>query len=75
MSRILLAAKTNLDGITHEQTIMCMQLYLLVMWSYLPNGKKCIKASLQKIAKVKSVNFVLGFLKKYRIKWNPYANK
>ena len=26
MSRILFAAKTDLDGITHEQTIICRQL-------------------------------------------------
>jgi len=26
MSRILFAAKTDLDGITHEQTIICKQL-------------------------------------------------
>jgi len=27
MSRILLAARTTLDGITHEQTIICRQLF------------------------------------------------
>ena len=27
MSRILFAAKTDLDGITHEQTIICRQLF------------------------------------------------
>ena len=27
MSRILFTAKTHLDGITHEQTIICRQLF------------------------------------------------
>ena len=45
ISRILFAAKTDLDGITHEQTIICRQLFAghVVGSQPMKMGKKSIE--------------------------------